>query len=77
MMSNALITKNPLDLARRDLDAAKTELGQVWAEADHEVAIERLLRASEALMRAIANVSHAVERLSELPACDGGHDANG
>ena len=72
MMSNASITAPTLTMVRRDLDEAKAALGVVWTADDHD-AIGRLTNAAEALMRATASLSLAVERLAELPQCEGGH----
>jgi hypothetical protein len=51
--------------AGRDLEDATGQLGQVWC-ADTDAAVGRLTDATEALTRAIASVSQAVERLAEL-----------
>ena len=71
-MSNAGMTAPTLTMVRRDLDEAKAALGAVWSSAGH-TAIGHLNTATEALLRAVASVSYAVERLAELPQCEGGH----
>ena len=71
-MSNITLVNPTLLKVRRDLENAQDHLGVVWAVADHD-AIGRLTSATEALMRALASLSYAVERLAEQPACDGSH----
>jgi hypothetical protein len=69
-MNNSLIASHSLDKTRRDLDDAMHHLGATWAADDHD-AIGRLTNAGEALVRAIASVTLAVERLAALPTCEG------
>jgi len=53
-----------LNKARRDLEDATDALSHVWVADDH-AAIGHLTNATEALMRAIASVTLAVERLED------------
>jgi hypothetical protein len=69
-MNNSLIVSHALDKAHYDLDDAMHHLGATWVADDHD-AIGRLTNAGEALMRAIASVTLAVERLAALPVCEG------
>ena len=64
-MNQSLIVKPALDKARVDLEDATSHLAAVWCADDHD-AIGRLTNAAEALTRAVASVSLAVERLAEL-----------
>jgi hypothetical protein len=61
----SLIVKPYLDKAGRDVEDATEALGHVWTSDDHD-SIARLTNATEALVRALASVSLAVERLAEL-----------
>ena len=71
-MNNSLIVKRDLDKARRDLDDTKEALATYWSRSlsDADYKIADLHMAAEALMRAIASVALAVERLAELPECE-------
>jgi hypothetical protein len=53
--------------ARGDLEDATAALGHVWCASDHD-AIGHLTNATEALARAIASVTLAVEQLARLSA---------
>jgi hypothetical protein len=59
-----MIVKPYLGKATTDLNEAKDALGAAWS-ADDRVAILRLATASAALVRAVQNVSCAVERLAD------------
>jgi hypothetical protein len=72
-MNAAGITRPPLDKARRDIEDATSALAAYWMCADDGDAIGRVANAAEALVRAISSVSLALERLAELPACEGLH----
>jgi hypothetical protein len=64
-MNQSLIVRPYLAKAASDLNDATEHLGTCWAAADTD-AVGRLTNAAEALTRAIASVSLAVERLAEL-----------
>lgn len=51
-----------LDKVRVELDAAASALGTVWVADDHD-SIGRLANATEALLRAMASLTLAVEKL--------------
>ncbi|HEY1298139.1 MAG TPA: hypothetical protein VGJ60_34100 [Chloroflexota bacterium] len=64
-MNQSMIVRPYLTKASCDLTDATEQLGACWAAADTD-AIARLTTAAEALTRAVASVSLAVERLAEL-----------
>jgi hypothetical protein len=64
-MNQSLIVKPYLAKAACDLDDATASLSTCWTAEDHD-AIGRLTNTTEAIARAIASVSLAVERLAEL-----------
>jgi hypothetical protein len=64
-MNQSPIVRPYLAKAASDLNDATANLGACWAAADTD-AIGRVITATEALTRAIASVSLAVERLAEL-----------
>ena len=59
------LVKPSLDKAQRDLEEAANALASVWVADDH-AAVGLLTNGAEALMRAIASVTLAVERITEL-----------
>jgi len=75
MMPNTLIVSRDLDKVRRDLSDTQDALTNYWSRgfSDTDYKCADLHMATEALMRAVASVTIAVERLAALPACDGGH----
>lgn len=80
MMNSSLVVQSEITKANLDIAAASGCLTKWWdrgsslAELDHRD--QDVHSAVEALMRALASVSNAVERLAELPACDGSHSCD-
>jgi hypothetical protein len=67
-MNQSLIIKSPLDKARRDLDEATEAMRTYWSRSisDSDGQMTDVRASVEALTRAIASVSLAVERHAEL-----------
>jgi trans-2-enoyl-CoA reductase len=73
-MNNSLVVNGSLTKVRSDLDEATHALSNYLETKSDEEAVAWLQSAIEATVRAVSSVSLAVERLSELPVCDGGHN---
>lgn len=72
-MNSSLVVKQDLDKARRDLRDATQAMSAYFGRgiSDTDGQMNDVRAAVEGLTRAIASVMHAVERLAELPVCDG------
>jgi ribosomal protein S11 len=64
-MNTTALVQPSLDKAQRDLEEAANALASVWVADDH-AAVGLLTNGAEALMRAIASVTLAVERIAEF-----------
>jgi hypothetical protein len=78
MMNSSTIVSRDLEHARQNLHDAHSHLGHmVKAGSDARFALDHntdeLALAIHAVAGAIAAVAASVERLAELPVCDGGH----
>jgi trans-2-enoyl-CoA reductase len=70
-MNNTLVVNGSLMKARSDLDEAAHALSNYLETKSDEESVAWLHSAIEATVRAVSSVSLAVERLAELPVCEG------